>query len=75
MIGVAALAVADADRADTGSPLVVRRLGDTGPLLVFVLGIGSTTRYWELVVAPLSEGYRAVCSGIWGSQNISARAS
>jgi pimeloyl-ACP methyl ester carboxylesterase len=58
VVGVAALAVVDADRADTGRPLFVRRLGDTGPVLVFLPGIGATTRYWELVVAPLAERYR-----------------
>lgn len=53
-VGIAALAIVDADGADTGRPLFVRRLGDSGPLLVFLPGIGATTRFWELVVAPLS---------------------
>lgn len=58
VVGVAALAVADADREDTGQPLFVRRTGERGPLLVFLPGIGATTRYWELVVAPLADRYR-----------------
>ncbi|MES2521915.1 MAG: alpha/beta hydrolase [Gemmatimonadota bacterium] len=66
VVGVAALAVVDADRADTGRPLFVRRLGDTGPMLVFLPGIGATTRYWELVVAPLSERYRLALVDLLG---------
>lgn len=66
VVGVAALAVVDADRADTGRPLFVRRLGDTGPLLVFLPGIGATTRYWELVVAPLRERYRLALVDLLG---------
>lgn len=66
VLGVAALAVADADRADTGHPLFVRRLGDTGPLLVFLPGIGATTRYWELVVAPLADRHRLALVDLLG---------
>lgn len=58
VVGVAALAIADADREDKGRPLFVRRTGERGPLLVFLPGIGATTRYWELVVAPLADRYR-----------------
>lgn len=65
-VSVAALAVADADHADTGRPLFVRRLGDTGPLVVFLPGIGATTRYWELVVAPLQDRYRLALIDLLG---------
>lgn len=65
-LGIAALAVADADRADTGRPLFVRRLGEGGPLLVFLPGIGGTTRYWELVVAPLRDRYRLALVDLLG---------
>jgi pimeloyl-ACP methyl ester carboxylesterase len=65
-VGVAALAVADADHADTGQPLLMRRLGDTGPLLVFLPGIGATTRYWELVVGPLQYRYRLALIDLLG---------
>ncbi len=65
-LGIAALAVADADREDTGQSLFVRRLGDTGPLLVFLPGIGATTRYWELVVAPLADRYTLLLIDLLG---------
>ena len=55
---LAAAAVADADRADTGRPLFVRRLGAAGPLVAFLPGIGATSRYWEWVVGPLAAGAR-----------------
>lgn len=63
---IAALAIVDADREDTGGPLFVRRLGDTGPMLVFLPGIGATTRYWELVVAPLADRYRLALIDLLG---------
>jgi len=65
-VGIAALAIVDADGADTGRPLFVRRLGDSGPLLVFLPGIGATTRFWELVVAPLADRYRLVLIDLLG---------
>lgn len=65
-LGIAALAVADADRTDTGRPLFVKRLGATGPLLVFLPGIGGTTRYWELVVAPLRDRLRLALVDLLG---------
>ncbi len=65
-LGIAALAVADADRTDTGRPLFVRRLGEGGPLLVFLPGIGGTTRYWELVVAPLRDRFRLALIDLLG---------
>ncbi|QJR35421.1 alpha/beta hydrolase [Gemmatimonas groenlandica] len=65
-LGIAALAVADADRADSGTPLFVRRLGEGGPLLVFLPGIGGTTRYWELVVAPLQDRFRLALVDLLG---------
>lgn len=65
-VGIAALAVVDADHDDSGRPLFLRRLGDTGPLLVFLPGIGATTRFWELVVAPLADRYRLVLIDLLG---------
>ncbi|WP_310572037.1 alpha/beta hydrolase [Gemmatimonas sp.] len=65
-LGIAALAVADADGADTGRPLFVKRLGATGPLLVFLPGIGGTTRYWELVVASLRDRHRLALVDLLG---------
>lgn len=56
--GVAALAVVDADRADTDRPLFVEELGASGPLVAFLPGIGGTTRYWEWVVGPLADQAR-----------------
>jgi pimeloyl-ACP methyl ester carboxylesterase len=65
-VGIAALAVVDADHDDSGRPLFVRRLGDTGPVLVFLPGIGATTRFWELIVAPLADRYRLVLIDLLG---------
>ncbi len=64
--GVAALAVFDADRSDTGRPLFQRQLGENGPLLVFLPGIGATTRYWELVVSSLASRMRLVLVDLLG---------
>ena len=51
---VAALAVVDADHAETSRPLFTRALGADGAQLVFLPGIGATTRYWEIVVGSLA---------------------
>ncbi len=66
VLGIAALGVADADGTDTGRRLFVRRLGDSGPMLVFLPGIGATTRYWLLVVAPLRDKYRLALVDLFG---------
>ena len=65
-IGVSALAVANADRADTGGPLFAHRFGEGGPLLMFRPGIGGITRYGELVVAPPRDRYRLAVSDLLG---------
>lgn len=65
-VGVAGLAVADADGADTGDPLFARELGPSGPLVAFLPGIGATTRYWELVVAPLADRARLLLVDLLG---------
>ena len=41
-------------------------LGLTGPLLVFLHGVGATSRYWESRVAPLSTDYRLVLLDLLG---------
>lgn len=64
--GVAGLAVVDADRKETGQPLFTRQLGVTGPLLIFLPGIGATTRYWELVVGPLAGAARLLLVDLLG---------
>ena len=64
--GIAALGVADADRADTGRPLFVRALGDAGPHVAFLPGIGATTRYWEPVVGPLAARARLLLVDLLG---------
>jgi len=56
----------DADRSDTGRPLFLRQLGKNGPLLAFLPGIGSTTRYWELVVGSLANRMRLVLVDLLG---------
>ena len=64
--GVAGMAVADADRPDTGCPLFVRELGASGPHLAFLPGIGATTRYWELVVGPMADRARLLLVDLLG---------
>ncbi len=63
---IAALAVADADHADTDVPLYTRALGQSGPQLVLLPGIGATTRYWELVAGPLAAAMRLLLVDLLG---------
>ncbi len=63
---IAALAVADADRADTDQALFTRALGVHGPQLVFLPGIGATTRYWVFVVGALAERARMLLVDLLG---------
>jgi len=64
--GIAALAIVDADRSELGKPLYQRTLGDGGPRLVFLPGIGATTRYWEWVVGSLATRMRLVLVDLLG---------
>lgn len=65
--GLAALAVADADRGgDAGRPLFTRELGSAGPTVAFLPGMGATSRYWEWVVAPLADRARLVLVDLLG---------
>lgn len=43
-----------------------RQLGTSGPLLVFLPGLGGTTRYWESRVAPLAGGHRLLLVDLLG---------
>lgn len=53
--GVAVAGMAEADRGeDAGRALFVEELGAGAPTLVFLPGIGATSRYWHTVVAPLA---------------------
>ncbi len=63
---IASLAVADADRADTGQPLFTRALGASGPQIVFLPGIGATTRYWAFVVGALANRVRLLLVDLLG---------
>lgn len=63
---IAALAVMDAAGDGDDGPLHLRQLGDTGPLVVFLPGIGATTRYWEYVVAPLADRCRLALIDLLG---------
>ena len=59
--------MADADRDDSvRGPLYVRQLGTAGPTLAFLPGIGATTRYWALVVAPLAATARLLLVDLLG---------
>ncbi len=63
---IAALAVVDADRAETDQPLYTHALGTGGPQLVFLPGIGETTRYWALVVGVLADGFHLLLVDLLG---------
>ena len=47
-------------------PLHVEELGAGGPTLVFLPGVGGTTRYWESRVAPLARHHRLVLVDLLG---------
>lgn len=65
--GIAVLGVADADRGDEARrPLYTERLGDAGPVLVFLPGLGLTTLAWRPVAAPLAARVRAVLVDLLG---------
>lgn len=64
--GVAA-GVSEADRGAAGTrPLFTDELGAAGPTVVFLPGIGATTRYWGPRVAPLAERARLVLVDLLG---------
>lgn len=42
------------------------RLGDSGPLLVFLPGLSATTRYWQSRVAPLAQAHRLLVVDLLG---------
>ena len=41
-------------------------LGSTGPTLVFLAGVGGTTRYWRSRVEPLAQSYRVLLVDLLG---------
>ena len=43
-----------------------RQLGVSGPLVAFLPGLGSTTRYWESRVAPLAGSHRVLLVDLLG---------
>lgn len=47
-------------------PLYLNELGSAGPALVFLPGVGGTTRYWESRVAPLARHHRLVFVDLLG---------
>ena len=54
-------------RPSTNPPLLCHEeLGTSGPLLVFLPGVGGTTRYWESRVAPLAESHRLMLVDLLG---------
>ena len=54
------------DRA-SGQPLLYHKeLGTSGPLLVFLPGVGGTTRYWENGIAPLAESHHLLLVDLLG---------
>jgi len=54
-------------RGQAGPPVLYHKaLGTSGPLLVFLPGVGGTTRYWESRVAPLAEGNRLLLVDLLG---------
>lgn len=54
-------------RPSTSRPLLYcKDMGTSGPLLVFLPGVGGTTRYWERRVAPLAAGHRILLLDLLG---------
>jgi len=49
-----------------GPLLYHKELGTSGPLLVFLPGVGGTTRYWENRVVPLAENHRLMLVDLLG---------
>lgn len=47
-------------------PLFTRSLGEVGGTVVFLPGLGGTTRYWQSRVAPLAEAHRLVLVDLLG---------
>lgn len=47
-------------------PLYTKELGTRGPTLVFLPGVGGTTRYWETRVAPLAHDQRLLLIDLLG---------
>lgn len=54
------------DRMTPRPPLYAKALGSRGPTLVFLPGVGGTTRYWETRVAPLARDYRILLVDLLG---------
>lgn len=53
-------------RAKRRAALSHERLGESGPLLVFLHGVGGTTRYWHSRVAPLAGAHRLLLVDLLG---------
>lgn len=51
---------------DRRSNLFQEQLGQSGPLLVFLSGVGGTTRYWKRRVAPLADDHRVLLVDLLG---------
>jgi pimeloyl-ACP methyl ester carboxylesterase len=49
-----------------GKPLYTKAIAGAGPALVFLPGVGGTTRYWESRVAPLARGHRLILVDLLG---------
>jgi pimeloyl-ACP methyl ester carboxylesterase len=63
----AALAVSEGDRgADAARPLFTDAVGAGGPTVVFLHGLGATTRYWGPRVTPLAARARLVLVDLLG---------
>ncbi len=64
--GLAGLAAADVYGADRHGPLHTEHLGAAGPRVVFLPGLGATTRYWRPVAARVAAGARCTLVDLLG---------
>ncbi len=66
-VGTTAVAFSEGDRgADADRPLFSRTLGDGDQAVVFLPGIGATTRYWSSRVEPLAARARLILIDLLG---------
>ena len=66
-VGATGVAFGEGDRgADADRPLYSTMLGETGPAVVFLPGIGATTRYWNSRVSALTDRARLILIDLLG---------
>jgi len=67
VVGATGVAFSEGDRGpDADRPLYSTMLGDKGPAVVFLPGIGATTRYWNSRVSALTDRARLILIDLLG---------